>query len=347
MAIPLFKLPALVIQLLLDIMGFVDIFVLTNASSKMNRVVRKLLKIRKCDMSLYMSEQAIFFTFLQCPEIFYAEQIFWTLAEGRPKKEVFYLKIGNMDHVPSEFSHRPDGSFQLRLHWNTNTNHGGEIYNTLNELFGAPRWTFEINLDGVSAETHRNWVIWFNDTLSTPFAMKITGKCSFLDYMWLLENVKLKNTLICQVEATDYSDNFGALNVDFTFKAEEKILITDGRWIKLQHLQSIEARKITIFRVSFTDSEINTFLRDWKDSKRASNMKKLFIFFEREANPEVVLEEMNATDENGMKPDNALNQWSFKMVNGEKCTVIYAEYEGNGVFGFEFQVKNSAPQQTL
>ncbi|EGT39360.1 hypothetical protein CAEBREN_16352 [Caenorhabditis brenneri] len=82
MAIPFFKLPALVIQLLLDIMGFVDIFVLTNASLKMNRVVRKLLKTRKCDMQLYMSEKAIFFTFLQCPEIFYAEQIFWTLAEG-------------------------------------------------------------------------------------------------------------------------------------------------------------------------------------------------------------------------------------------------------------------------
>ncbi|EGT40010.1 hypothetical protein CAEBREN_13949 [Caenorhabditis brenneri] len=339
MAIPLFRLPILVIQLILESMGFIDIFVLTSVSSKTKRIFKNLVKVKNHEMHIVMGKKENFFTFQRRLNPDFFEQ-FYSESRKRHPKEVFFMKIDTIDQVPSEFSPAEDGAAALTTYWSKNCNHGAMLYNALIELFELPVKRIKMDLTDVAVKTHRGWINWFNETLSDAFILEIMGECNFSDFVWMLENVKTENTLVFQIEATDYSDTFESSNINFTFKAKT-VAIVDGRWIKMDHLKSIEARSVSLFKITLTDFQINLFLRDWKDLKEAFNMKQLIIFFEREADPGIVLAGMNATNEEMMKPDHVRNQWSFKMANGEKCTVTYAKLNVDvPTFGFEFKVGN-------
>ncbi|CAL2052327.1 unnamed protein product [Caenorhabditis brenneri] len=322
MAIPLFRLPILVIKLILESMGFIDIFLLTSASSKTKKIVKNLIRVRNHEMLIFLDKKYHFFNFQNISNPDLSEKIY-TESRHRWSKNFFYLRIGTFDYVPSQFSPATNGIPILTTYWCNDIDHEKVLYNAFIELFRLPVRQISMDLNGVAFSTRKNWINWFNETSFVASLLVIVGKCRFSDFVWILESVKTENSLVINAEPTDYSETFGSYNVNFAFKAE-LISIGYGRWVKLDHLKSIEARTV-----------------NWKDLKVALNMKKLNIFFEREADPEVVLEGLELTNEDLMKPDDSLNQWSFKMANGDKCTVIYAEFDVDvPTFGFEFNVGN-------
>ncbi|EGT44350.1 hypothetical protein CAEBREN_21722 [Caenorhabditis brenneri] len=343
MAIPLFKLPILVIKLVFEVMGFIDIFVLTNTSSKTKQFVKNLLTCKNQEMHIFMGKEAFFFSLLRDSHPTFLEQIHWKSGERQPQ-EVFYLKIGTIDHVPSEFLPAKDGHAALAVYLNENINHGEVIYNAIIDLFKIPIKHIRMDLNDFPNEIHRSWIIFFNENLSTASLLEIVGKCTFRDYFWILDYVNTKNMFAMRADQTDFSDDYGHHCADYSFEGES-IVVSDGRWICREDLRSIDARSINIARILISVDDINKYLRDWKNMKKEDrldltflNLKELTIIFEYERNRENLLEGLEATNEDLIMPVDVLNQWSFKMANGDKCTVTYAKYEGDDKF--EFRVGN-------
>ncbi|CAL2052374.1 unnamed protein product [Caenorhabditis brenneri] len=341
MAIPLFKLPILVIKLIFEVMGFMDIFVLTNTSSKTKQAVKNLLTCKNQEMHIFMGKEAFFFSLLRDSHPTRIEQIHSKSGERQPQK-VFYLKIGTIDHVPSEFLPAKEGHAALAVYLNEKINHKEEIYNAISDLFKIPIKRIRMDLNDVPNEIHRSWINFFNENLSAASLLEIVGKCTFRDYFWILENAETRNMFSMRADQTDFSDDYGHHCAGYSFEGES-IVISDGRWICREDFESIYAKSINIAKTTIPDGQINKYLKDWKNMKRLTlrekmNLKELTIIFVYERNPEDLLEGLEATNEDLIKPVDVLNQWSFKMANGDKCTVTYAKYEGDDKF--EFRVGN-------
>ncbi|EGT47351.1 hypothetical protein CAEBREN_18821 [Caenorhabditis brenneri] len=338
MALPLFKLPILVIKLLLETMGFVEIFLLTRTSLKIKRIYKHLVTIQNYEMRLYLENEVFIFEFQTK-----SGPIFNTAIYLNPKEyqheDLFQLKFGSSDLAPSAFCITINGNLYLNVYWNRSINQATELYNALLEVFRIPLKGIQMDLHDVSVETHRSWINWNNEYFSDASYMAIKGTCSFHDYSWILENLRTQ-TLFFDVLPTDYPEdpgNIAPVNIELA-----EIYIQNGRWINMQQLITFKAQSISIRDTALTDLEINQVLRDWRDSEIPPKLEQLCIYFNREANLDVVLQGLDATDEDLMKPDGTLDQWSFNMTNGKKCKAIYAEYEDDvSEFGFEFQVGNN------
>ncbi|CAL2052368.1 unnamed protein product [Caenorhabditis brenneri] len=119
------------------------------------------------------------------------------------------------------------------------------------------------------------------------------------------------------------------------------IVILHGKWINIEQLELLKIQNITIQEVSLTDIQINRFLRNRRDSGVASDWKQLDIHFNRAANLDIVLEGIEVTDEDEIRPADVIHQWSFNTGNGKKCTACYANYVADFLqFGFEFRFGN-------
>ncbi|EGT57198.1 hypothetical protein CAEBREN_11445 [Caenorhabditis brenneri] len=337
MTLPLFKLPILVIKLVLETMGFIDLFVLTSASSKTKRIVKNLITIRNFRMNIFIKKEAIVFCFQKIGNLNYLNMIYME-PEKKRRDDVFRLKIGT-NNVPSTFDETVDNAIVLTIYWKQTIDHVTKLYNTFFEIFKTPLKGINIDLKDVAVETYRSWIKWNNDYFFDSLYLEIVGTSTFHDYVWILKNVRTKNMLFLNAEPTDYPEdpeNNEIVNVEAA-----SVYIWFGRWMSMQQLKAIKAESITVRRVSSTDSQINTFLREMKALEVPSYLKKLRVRFNREANPAVVLEGLDVINEDLERPDDVLNQWSFTMASGEKCTAIYVEYEGDvPEFGFEFQVGN-------
>ncbi|EGT39992.1 hypothetical protein CAEBREN_22280 [Caenorhabditis brenneri] len=160
MAIPLFRLPILVIQLILESMGFIDIFVLTSASSKTKKIVKNLIRVRNHEMLIFLEKKEHFFNFenISNPDLF--EQIS-SESRNRYPKDFFYLRIGTFDYVPSEFSSATNGVPALTTYWCDDIDHEKVLYNAFIELFRLPVKQICMDLNGVAFSTCKNW---FNET---------------------------------------------------------------------------------------------------------------------------------------------------------------------------------------
>ncbi|CAL2041533.1 unnamed protein product [Caenorhabditis brenneri] len=337
MALPLFRLPILVIKLILETMGFIEIFVLASTSSDTKRIIKNLVRIRNHEMIILMEKECFVFHFQSKTIPDFCAPIYMNSKECFKPKNVFHMKIGDMYHVPSEFHRANDDTIILTIYWNHTVDHGTALYTALLEVFRIPQKGIIMNLNNVAVENCRSWINWNNDYFPDNSFLEITGTCSFHDYTWILKNVRTKHKLFLRVEPSGYPES--PENIEILKFEVPIIIIHHGKWIKPQQLKAFKAEEIIVNSASLTDAQINTFLRDWMNSEEASMLKQLTIRFNREADSEVVLEGMDATDEDLMKPEDALSQWSFKMANGERCTVIYAEYEENvQTFGFEFIV---------
>ncbi|CAL2041443.1 unnamed protein product [Caenorhabditis brenneri] len=292
-------------------------------------------------MQIFMKNETFMFDFRPNSDPSFEEQIYFLFGKLRQPKDAFYLKIGNNDRIPSKFVKATDGTAVLTIFWNKTFLISTQLYSTIFEVSKIPLKVVQMDFEGVTHETCKSWINWNNATLHDASIVEIMGKCDFRTYMCILKYIRTKNELAIRVEPTEYPpvdpedpEIIENLNVERT-----KLLIKHGRWITMQQLKAIKASDISLNKVSFTDSQINSILRNLRDSEEITNLKRLKICFSRVANPETVLEGIDVT-EDLMTPEDAMNQWSFEMASGRKCTVIYAEYESNDVqeFGFEFHV---------
>ncbi|EGT39987.1 hypothetical protein CAEBREN_21770 [Caenorhabditis brenneri] len=194
MAIPLFRLPLLVIKLILESMRFCEMFVLTSASSKTKQYVKSLVKVKNHEMLIIMEKGELLFQFQHISNPDFWEQIYSEWGKSHPKN-VFFLKIGTIDQVPSEFSPAENGTAVLTIYWNENINHGAMLYNALIELFKLPVKYIQMDLTGVEVKTQRGWIKLFNETLSAASLLAIVGECDYSDCVWIRENVKTENGL--------------------------------------------------------------------------------------------------------------------------------------------------------
>ncbi|CAL2041605.1 unnamed protein product [Caenorhabditis brenneri] len=304
MALPLFKLPMLVIKLVLETMGFIDLFVLTSASSKTKRIVKNLFTTRNFKMNIFIKKEAIVFCFQKIGNTNYLNSIYMEPEKNR-RGDVFHLKIGT-GNVPSTFDETIDRAIVLTIYLKQTIDHVTKLYNTFFEIFKTPLKGINIDVKDVAVETYRSWIKWNNDYFFESLYLEIGGTSTFHDYIWILKNLRTKNMLYLNVEPTDYPEdpeNIEILNIEAA-----SVYIWFGRWMSMQQLKAIKAESITVRRVSLTDSQINTFLREMKASEVPSYLKKLRVRFNREANSAVVLEGLDVINEDLERPDDVLNQ---------------------------------------
>ncbi|CAL2052367.1 unnamed protein product [Caenorhabditis brenneri] len=334
MAFPLFRLPMLVIKLILETMGFLDMFVLTHTSSKTKRIFETLVKIRNHELLLFMESTGFVFDFRKQSGDALGFEIYLAPTEHQPD-DVFFLKIGSTDVSSTLFN--LNGRIILLIYSDTSMYTGTQLCNALREVFKIPLQEIVMRLDDVAVTTYDFWITWNNTLFYDISALNFAGNCRFSDYVWILKHVRTRHLLNFDVEPTEYAHN----PETFEIRNDGTIVIHHGRWINVVQLNSIKARDITILEVSLSDSEINTFLRNWRDSGVASDWKKLEISFNREANSDIVLEGIDVTNEDVIRPADIIHQWSFNSKNGEKCTVRYFMNSADVVeFRFEFQIGN-------
>ncbi|EGT39355.1 hypothetical protein CAEBREN_22831 [Caenorhabditis brenneri] len=334
MSLPLFRLPMLVIKLILETMGFFDMFVLTRTSSKTKRFFERLVTIRNHELILFMESKDFAFDLQTKSGDILGSEIVLVPEKYRPD-DVFILKIGSTD-VASAFSNKK-GRIILSIYSDTSMYTGTQLCNALREEFKMPLQQIVMRLDDVAVETYDYWITWNNTLFYDIPALTVMGKCSFSAYVWILKHVRTKHKLDFGLEPTEYDNNVEIVEI----QTDETIFIDHGRWINVAQLNSIKARDITISEVFLTDSEINMFLKNWRDRGVASGWKQLDIHFNGEADLDIVLEGIDGTEEDLNRPADIIHQFSFNSRNGEKCTVCYVRNDADdSIFGFEFHFGN-------
>ncbi|EGT44339.1 hypothetical protein CAEBREN_01224 [Caenorhabditis brenneri] len=335
MAFPLFRLPLLVVKLILETMGFIEMFVLTRTSSKTKRVFERLVTIRNHELILFLESTGFVFDLQTKSGVAVGCQIFLRPTENQPD-DVFMLKIGSTD-VASALTNK-NGRIILSIYSDTCMYTETQLVNALREVFRMPLQEMEMRLDNVAVETYHSWITWNNTMFYDIPGLHFAGKCSFSAYIWILKHVRTRHVLNFVLEPTEYENNAEI----FEIQTDEEIFIDHGRWINdAAQLNSIKARNITIRDVSLSDTEINTFLKNWRDSGVASGWKQLDIHFNGEADLDVVLEGIDGTDEDLNLPAGVIHQFDFNSTNGEKCTVYYVLNNPDAlIFGFEFHFGN-------
>ncbi|CAL2041528.1 unnamed protein product [Caenorhabditis brenneri] len=324
-------------KIILEIMGFLDLFLLSCTSAKTKKIVKHVFTIRKHSLFVEVG-QPLLLQILSRTDQNYSEEIH-LYYENDIVGNVFYVNIGTVDNVPSDYAEENDGTFTLSTYWSDPKTGFNVLYDALFEVFGAKVNEVTMDVMEISAENYQKEIDWVENLFPNLPKFGIIGICSFQDYIWLMKNIKAKNVVFFTMEPTEYPGNHEIVNLEM-----EEVNIRCGKWMKLQDIQAINARNIGLENISLTDNEINALLKSLKVSKEKSNMEKLILEFYRVADLEIVLEGLDVTNEDQMKPEDSLNQWSFKMANGEKCTVIYAEYDNDDsddlMFGFEIQIGN-------
>ncbi|EGT39580.1 hypothetical protein CAEBREN_04613 [Caenorhabditis brenneri] len=338
MTLPFQKLPFLVMQNILQIMGFLDLFLLSCTSAKTKRIVKNAFTTRNHILLVGVGE-ALALKIVSGYDENYGEQIFLCSEEIHAEKE-FHVNIGTVDTVPANYSEeQDDGTLILFTYWSDPKIGFNVIHEAIFEVFGATVNEVSIDVAGVPAKIHQKEIEWLENKLPTLPSFAISGRCSFQDYIWLLKNVRTKNVVFFSMEPTEYSENNEIVNLEM-----EDVTITHGKWMKIHDIEAIKARNICLKDISLTDNEINVFLKNLGAFKEKSNMKELTLTFYRQADPEIVFEGLDVINEVQIKPVDSHNQWSFELANGEKCTVIYVEYDNDEsddlIFGFEIQIGN-------
>ncbi|CAL2052371.1 unnamed protein product [Caenorhabditis brenneri] len=304
---------------------------LTRTSSKTKRIFKTLVKIRNHELLLFLESAGFVFDFRTQTGYAVGSEIFLRSTEYQPD-DVFILKIGSTDAASALANINDRNTYRNRLSIYSDTCMYTEtqFFNALREVFKMPLQEMEMRLDNVAVETYHSWITWNNTMFYDIPALNFEGNCSFSDYIWILKHVRTRHVLNFGVEPTEYENNPEV----FEIQTDEIIYIRHGRWINVAQLNSIKAPVITIVEVSLTDTEINTFLKNWRDSGVASGWKQVEIYFNRVARLDVVLEGIDGTEEDLNRPANIIHQFSFNSRNGEKCTVCYVRN------GFEFYVGN-------
>ncbi|CAL2052365.1 unnamed protein product [Caenorhabditis brenneri] len=311
-------------------------FFLTSLSSRTKRIYKNLVTIRNHEMVLFLRNNSFVFEFRTKSGDMLCSSIYVNPRRDQPRN-LFSLKLGSNNVGSALFD--VNGIISLAFFSETSMYHGTELYNAFSELFKMPLREVQINLDDAAVATYRCWITWNNELFYDVPLLTIQGKCSFSNYIWILENVRTRHRLYFGVEPTEYPNN--PETVEILVGGIEAIAILHGRWINIEQLKLLKIQNITIQEVSLTDIQINRFLRNWRDSGVASDWKQLDIHFNRAANLDIVLEGIEVTDEDEIRPADVIHQWSFNTGNGKKCTACYANYVADFLqFGFEFRFGN-------
>ncbi|EGT46043.1 hypothetical protein CAEBREN_00924 [Caenorhabditis brenneri] len=138
MSFPIIRLPYLVFKMVLESMGFIDLFILTRTSKKMKRYVKNYVKVRNYEMNVdFDTHFELNFTNKSNEkqvEVFVVETIEKYKSEDEPK--CFPLKLGNVDGINSGFYDSKCGEVPiLGTFWNDMTAGLEKFYNEIIEIF--------------------------------------------------------------------------------------------------------------------------------------------------------------------------------------------------------------------
>ncbi|CAL2041530.1 unnamed protein product [Caenorhabditis brenneri] len=341
MTLPFQKLPYLVIQLILQKMRFLDLYMLSCTSAKTKRIVKNILKVRSYRLFVGVGEPLVL-QIVSGTDEDYSEEIRFLserkLKDVIPEQEdnVFLVNIGAVANVPSVYIEDDDNAVTCYTFWNNPKFGFNVISDAVSEVFGAKVEEVAMDVDVIPDYNYKIEIDWIENLFPTLPMFAMIGRCSFQDYIWLMKSVRAKKFVLFAMEPMGYPENHEIVNLEL-----KEIEIKHGRWMNLQDIQAIKARSIVVRDISLKDNEINMLLRNLQALKEKSNLKRMNLEFHREANPEIVLEGLNAINEDLMKPKDSLKQWSFKLENGQKCTLIYAEYENDqpDVHKFAFKIR--------
>ncbi|EGT40519.1 hypothetical protein CAEBREN_05988 [Caenorhabditis brenneri] len=322
MTLPIQKLPILVIHLILQTMGFQDMFLLTRISTKMKRIVQRMGRIPK--HCLYVTIGRTIMIQIQTMTYDRYPDLMNVVARKNDPPgwfSPFNMKIGSVACLPSAFCKYSDGQNVVETCWNDIKVGCDELCNEIIELFNTPVRSVTLKL--YRRTNYQNEINWTNSTFPNLVIFELIGHCNFQDYMWMIKNAKATEELHFGMEPSGYPVNKNSLVV---IPLELKhIEIEHGKWVSLRQLEAIKSNYIMVKEADLTDSEINEFLMNLKNSKEKPKFKELYILFDRQSDTTVVFEGLQ--DEDVLEPNIGLQELVFKTGNGQKCAVTYNLFE--------------------
>ncbi|CAL2048623.1 unnamed protein product [Caenorhabditis brenneri] len=324
--IPILKLPTIVLQLVLQMMRFTDLFLLSRVSMTMKLLIKILVKIRNHKVKMIFGYHFMF-EFISTEDDNQTETIH-LIKNGLtyPNYIRFHLNIGNAINVLSTLTYATQGISVLATSWDNMVSGAYELFKEFSELFSIEILATDVNLNlvGGNYQPIIRFINWLNPSVPSS---RYIGKCDVQTYEWIIRSVESKNKVLFHMHPTEYPE-IGELTLD-----KKEISITHGKWIDFDQFQMIRGSAIDLRDVSFTDDQLNTIFLDLKGGLYP-DLEKLNLQFTRPLNPQTMLNGLDYVLEGPSK-------CSFKLISGKKCVIFYKRFFNVDPILYELEVSIS------
>ncbi|CAL2048460.1 unnamed protein product [Caenorhabditis brenneri] len=172
--------------------------------------------------------------------------------------------------------------------------------------FQTPTFHIKIDLDEYK-EGYEPIISWINGVAGLVGDVQFSGfrvESSILT--WCLENLKTTTSITVSTFLGQY---FMPTVIHVN---THKLMISDGKWVTLNHLKSLECAEVKIKKVSMSDATMSQFLQYLKRGSNP-NLKLLSLEVERNVAIEVILSELNAVKRQK-------GEWTFLLSTGHKSS---------------------------
>ncbi|EGT46052.1 hypothetical protein CAEBREN_10186 [Caenorhabditis brenneri] len=154
MTLPILKLPFLVFQMILESMGFIELFIFTRLSNKMKRIVKSRVKVKNFKMRVFFEENfGLRISNENHMEMFVVD----VLEKYKPEDDGFPLKLGNADGIISGFYFSEDCEDLFVTFWNDLMAGFREFIDEAMEIFPCPIESITIDNVGQHCEELVRW----------------------------------------------------------------------------------------------------------------------------------------------------------------------------------------------
>lgn len=324
MALPLLKLPCLVILQFLELMSFVELFFLSQVSQKMGRIIKKHSKIRDHVLELSIDED------VSIDLVSLKTKLPVSSVVLRPCKKLetspfisnFNLKFGKCGGIPCISTNLGFGFASVELYSDDFTL-SKEIYDKISYIFSLPLIKTKMNLSGT--RDNYKWTVEWLNTFNIP-EIEICGNlCDFAQYTDTIQTIKSSGKVIFGARPASFH-TLEALDVNL-----EHVTFDKGEWIKPHYLESMNSNFIRISKAIFSDRDINQFLHALKRGSYP-NLQEMTMEFDRRIATDVIFAGLNAYGTPYHR--------NFDLDNGKRCSVWYGVYKAN-LRGVEVRIEEN------
>ncbi|CAL2027739.1 unnamed protein product [Caenorhabditis brenneri] len=302
---PLLDLPILVVVKILRKTRFIDLYILSQISPLMKRVIKNEVKKRNYKIGIAIRKDGDFdFNFLlngsPVETIRSRQKVYslFALACRAPELERLYHLL--TDTIPT-----------FRVDWD-DTFHGAKVmHKEIEEVFSLSVVHIKIQLPCYRGD-YKAITRWLKRIGPNSSKVEITGSnVDFLAYTWTMEQFKPSKELEIIAEPRKYHIK-GTLKVN-----AEKVFIHYGEWVSVDNLVAINSSDITIIRSILSTQSVISFLRRLRRGSMG-NLKNLRVEFEQGRLPdcEAVFESLGLVLIEEEEPEG-----EFQLENGDRCVI--------------------------
>ncbi|EGT33108.1 hypothetical protein CAEBREN_25623 [Caenorhabditis brenneri] len=324
--IPILKLPTIVLQMVLQMMRFTDLFLLSRVSITMGILIKILVKIRNHKVKMIFGYHFMF-EFISTKDENQTETIL-LIKNGLtyPNYIHFQLNIGNAINVLSTLTHATQGISVLATSWDDMVSGAYELLKEFFDLFSIEILATDVNLNMVGGNYQPiiRLINWLNPKVPSS---RYIGKCDAQAYEWIIRNVESKNKVLFHMHPTEYPE------IKWLTLNKKEISITHGKWIDFDQFHTIRGTSIDLRDLSFTDDQLNTIFLGLKGGLYP-DLEKLNLQFTRPLNPQAMLNGLDYVLEGASK-------CSFRMISGKKCVIFYKRFFDVNPILYELEVSIS------